>query len=57
MSDDHFAELMLIDFSRCQREALERWIGICATAGEPEAAEEIRQAIMAQDMEQERKAA
>lgn len=57
MPRDFIEEQANIDLSRCQREALERWIGICATAGEPEAAEEIRQAIMAQDMEQERKAA
>jgi hypothetical protein len=42
MSDDHFAELQLIDFSRVQREALERWIPILLTAGEIAIAEEIR---------------
>lgn len=49
MSDDHIAELQLIDFSRAQREALTRWMRICVTAGEAVVAEEIRAAIDAAD--------
>ncbi len=51
MSDDHFAELQLIDFSRAQREALTRWLRICIDASEVEAAEEIRQAVAAKEFE------
>lgn len=50
MPRDLAEEKTLLDLSRCQREALERWMRICVDAGEAVAAEECRQAIAAQDM-------
>jgi hypothetical protein len=41
MSDLDIAELTLIDLSRVQREALERWVPILCTAGETELAAEV----------------
>ncbi len=52
MSDDHFSELQLIDFSRVQREALERWVPILLAAGETEIAEEIRAELSAPEMQE-----
>ena len=45
---DHFEELALIAMSRLQRETLERWMVICADAGELDHAEAIRQIAQAQ---------
>lgn len=44
---DHIEELALIAMSRLQRETLERWMVICADAGEADHAEAIRQLTMA----------
>lgn len=52
MPRDFIEEQALIDLSRCQREALERWMRICVDIGEAGAAEECRQAMAAQDMDQ-----
>ena len=49
MSDDLLEELRLIDWSRAQRQALERWMQICIDASEIEAAEEIRAELKAAD--------
>jgi hypothetical protein len=43
MSDDLLSELTLIDLSRVQREALDRWVPILLAAGETEVAEEVWQ--------------
>jgi len=51
MSDDHISELQLIDWSKAQREALERWMRICIDCSEIEVAEEIRAELSAQPME------
>lgn len=48
---DLIAEQTLIDLSRVQREALERWMVICIDAGEVNVAEEIRQELTIVDME------
>lgn len=54
MPRDLIEELTNISLSRMQRETLERWIGVCMTAGETKAAEECRFALTKQ---QEREAA
>lgn len=54
MPRDLIDELTNISLSRLQRETLERWIGICMTAGEADVAEACRKALSEQ---QERKAA
>jgi hypothetical protein len=41
MAPDHIEELALIRMSQMQRETLERWAVICATAGEYEHAEQL----------------
>jgi hypothetical protein len=51
VSDDHLAELQLIDWSRAQREALERWMQICIDCSEIEVAEELRAELNVQPME------
>ena len=51
MSDEHLAELQLIDWSRAQREALERWMRICIDCSEIEVAEEIRAELTAPALE------
>ena len=51
MSDEHLEELRLIDWSRAQRQALERWLRICIDASEIETAEEIRAELSAPAME------
>lgn len=40
---DHIEELALIAMSRMQRHVLDRWMAVCADAGEIEHAEAIRQ--------------
>lgn len=47
MSDDLLSELTLIDLSRVQRAALERWVPILLTAGATDLAEEIRHELNA----------
>lgn len=47
-SADHIEELTLIAMSRLQRETLDRWMVICADAGEFEHAEAIRQIAQAE---------
>lgn len=49
MPRDLAEEQTLIDISRVQRAALERWVPILLTAGETELAEEIRSEITASD--------
>jgi hypothetical protein len=51
MSDLDIAELTLIDLSRVQREALERWMQICIDCSEIEIAEELRAELSAPAME------
>ncbi len=51
MSDLDISELTLIDLSRVQREALERWVPILLNAGQVDLAEEIRQELTATTME------
>lgn len=48
---DHIEELALIAMSRLQRETLERWMVVCADAGEVEHAEAIRQLTQAETAE------
>lgn len=50
MPRDLIEERALIDLSRVQREALERWWLICMDAGETVVAEEVRQAFTATEM-------
>ncbi len=50
-SPDHIEELALIAMSRLQRETLERWMVVCADAGEVEHAEAIRQLTQAETAE------
>ena len=50
MPRDHLAEIALLDLSRAQREALERWMRICSDIGETVVAEACRRAIAAKDM-------
>jgi hypothetical protein len=51
MPRDLAEELTLLDLSRIQRAALERWLPILLTAGEVEIAEEVRQQLTEPDME------
>lgn len=51
MSDLDISELTLIDLSRVQREALERWVPILLNAGETDLAEEIRHELTTLEME------
>jgi hypothetical protein len=51
VSDEHISELQLIDWSRAQREVLERWLRICIDASEVEIAEELRAELSAPAME------
>lgn len=50
MPRDHLAEIALLDLSRTQREALERWMRICSDIGETVVAEECRRATATKDM-------
>jgi hypothetical protein len=54
---DYAAELALIEMSRLQREVLDRWMVVCADAGEIETAEEIRQIAVTETQEEIRRAA
>jgi hypothetical protein len=45
MNTHQIAEDALLEMSRLQRETLERWALICATAGETQIAEELRSEI------------
>jgi hypothetical protein len=54
---DHIEELALIAMSRLQREVLDRWMVVCADAGEIETAEEIRQLAVTETQEELRRAA
>lgn len=49
MGRDLVEELTLLDVSRVQRAAWERWIPILLTAGETDLAEEMRQELKADD--------
>lgn len=49
MPRDHLAEIALLDLSRAQREALERWMRICSDIGEASVAEDCRRAIATKD--------
>lgn len=53
MGRDHMEEQTLLDLSRVQRAAWERWIPILATAGETELADEIRAELMADENQKE----
>lgn len=54
---DYADEIANVRMSQMQREVLNRWMVVCADAGEIEAAEEIRQLAVSETHEETRRAA